>query len=423
MIAQDRVAEFRSLTAEAIEDYPLWHGGQLLLAVLASLDGDHNAAASTLNRLTAQMDSMPVPPDAALLAVQEIRFDVPETLQQAVVDLLSKSIREDPSPQDRPYRNTAGSVLVEWLARLGQADAARTTAAATLQKIDFQSLARDGSIDLARANQLIDAASQLTRLKQPLAAAQLLNDGRLLVDESGLQLDRNTRSRLNELRRRLRSAVSDDELLRWLTPVPAKEMDLLLYVDRDGRLQSFVVDRLQERLTKNGAWADRLKQFLDDPAAGPAVVAATAAVAHAMSDQNLLTAAMDRLQKSSGASSSTSSAVKEKDRPLGVVAAWLAVRHRLSSSAEKWEQRLAEKAATAAISRGRNDWAAAILEEQGELAIRRDDRDAANQAWTELLDVVLSSPTSPAADDDASTAPDALDLLRQTLLSDGPVAP
>lgn len=423
MIAQDRVAEFRSLTAEAVEDYPLWHGGQLLLAVLDSLDGDHHAAASTFNRLTAQTDSMPVPPDAALLAVQEIRFDVPETLQQAVVDLLSKSIREDPSPQDRPYRNTAGSVLVEWLARLGQPEAARTTAAATLQQIDFQSLAGDGSVDLTRANQLVDAANQLTRLKQPLAAAQLLNEDSLLVDESVLQLDRNTRSQLNELRRRLRSAVSDDELLRWLTPVPGQETDLLLYVDRDGRLQSFVVDRLQERFARDAAWADRLKQFLDDPVAGPAVVAATAAVAHAMNHQHLLTAAMDRLQKSGDGSSPTSSAGDEKDRPLEVAAAWLAVRHRLSGSPAKWERRLAEEAATAAISSGRNDWAAAILDEQGELAVRRNDRDAASQAWTELLDVVLNSPTSPAAEVDASTAPDALDLLRQTLLSDGPVQP
>lgn len=418
---QDRAHEFMQLTKTAVEKFPLWYGGRLLLAALQHLDGAHDAATDTLRQVIDSMDDIRVPPDAALLVAQEIQPDAPLKLRQAVVDLLATALREDPAPVVRSYRHTPGALLAERLADLDRHTEAVDAAEAAFQRIDFRALAQDSSLEETVSREAIAAARHLLQLNYSFAAARRLHQHNLLSDRTALPLPRRLLDEARQVRRDVQQNIHAEELLLWMRPDRRPTADPLPHVAASGRLQTHLTDLLSQRARNDSELTERLQSLVMEFPADVLVNAATATVAYDLQNASLIKIVEQNLRQI--ADETNASRSDRSGDSLADILLWLAVRPKLHQTPSDSVRHLIDRSISATRGLQRSEWTAAILDELGDQALRRGDRTAAKAAWSQLLDVVLQD--GPATGDDGSEAthPQAIELLRRVLLNDSPANP
>ena len=88
---QKRVEEFRKVVASAVEQFPGWHGGKLLLAVLYEREGQSDLAQQQLRSIKQSSTAPFIPSEVALLVGIELRTSTGPLLNETVALLESSS--------------------------------------------------------------------------------------------------------------------------------------------------------------------------------------------------------------------------------------------------------------------------------------------------------------------------------------------
>lgn len=122
---QNAMPEFLTSLESATQKFPDWVAGQLLLAVLHSKRGEVAECKEILTRVCASFGESPVPVDAALLVVSELRSSSgPRELDSLIAELLQLALAGNQLQVWRGFQVSPYSMLVSVLTQLGQEDAA-----------------------------------------------------------------------------------------------------------------------------------------------------------------------------------------------------------------------------------------------------------------------------------------------------------
>ena len=384
---QDALNSFAEKVNAAMNELPEWEGGPLLLAVLKAELGDMPAAQQLLKRGT----TMDVPADAAMLIARQLSSRSELTPQ--LISLLESSLSSG-APVLRLYDGTAGRMLVELMIRNGAGPQARSIALETLGRTDLSTISGSdvGKQRLTSAQQLFSVSRQFARLGQFVAALEFLE----MMRQQTAEIPRDMLFAAGTLRRQCLERVQPQDLVDWLIQGSAESPpDLLLSVPEkpENRLKSLVIDRLAaaapESLPKLlGTLNLKLKQKQSNLAVAIAafVVAQRSGMTEAgQPARDWLTqwvkVAPDRKQSTE-------------------IALWLVARELPESS---MRQILATRATDAAESLGASGRLQSILQEEGEIALKRGQPELADRAWSRLLGVVMSSTGSRDADSVSSS--------------------
>ncbi|MEQ9407879.1 MAG: tetratricopeptide repeat protein [Fuerstiella sp.] len=426
---QQQVAEFRSTVATAVAKFPAWHGGRLLLAVLHEREGALDAAAAELKNVTTSNEVPVIPLEVAWVVASELS-DRSMPLLPQVTKLLAETLSGDARPEERPYDETPARLLADLYVRQQQNREARQQVEIALKRASLEKLAEryDSDIAAARQHELVAAGRHLLEMGFPLSAWHLFAIAKSetpssshLVSAAQLSaLEHQAAARLNvaHVMAYLREATADFQ--NASTATPSMNLMLIPPTSADQPVRSVVLEGMKtlkfssQELPPLRAAAERLLADSADRDAAPAVFAV--GLAAITDDAELMARGFDALKRNLDATASRSAAVPDE------LSMWLAARIALQSQRTELAARLADRAAAAADLSENRFWLQSLLWERGRLALRADDRQAAEQAWYRLLDAVLDDqPQAPPAagttEETASdAAPSSLQELRTRLL-------
>ncbi|MEZ6123461.1 MAG: tetratricopeptide repeat protein [Planctomycetaceae bacterium] len=417
--------QLAALTADvrsAMEDFPGWHGGQLVLAVLEARSGNIRQANDLLAGLNRRSDSVHVPVNSAWLAGAELEAMNAE-FTPAAADMLSAALEHEPWSSDQGFSASPGRRLAVLRKRQEQPAAAREAVLTTLQAQRQLTSAEPGLQAFRLLQDLKSAADELAELHFSLDAIGLLQQmtPELFAESQPYKAAASAGQLLQSAARRqqeLASAVTVGELLTHLNRVDTGAPDLLLKAPAEGQTvdwSSSAVVQIVRRLAADRVVRRELEGALSmqlQTSRSQSAAIVMFAFAQAVQNENLqeeaLTVLADRERS-------------DDDHPATGAAEWLVARILLKDQRHSDHARLLAEHAEAASERWAADdaegrrWLAALLRERGELAVAAGDLKTASAAWTHLLDTIL--PPTPAADAAVQDAGSSLQELRKRLLS------
>lgn len=409
----------------ATERFPHWHGGRLLLAVLLAKSGRTEAAADVLSAVVEAVESDGVPESVALLVAQELRSS-DETLAEPLISLLRIALNRSGPVVLSNYEQSAGCLLAELYAKQQRHDEARAEVYRSLIRIDesFSGSAAGEAEALRRQELYVAAGRHLLQMKYFVSASHVLAEAERFSHGKPTALSR----RVTELRRRAIASVTVDEMAEALarTPVPLHRHEfsvavsglLLVHEQRTSQpIRSLLLDRLRQ-LASRSSDADRLVTSLTEILAGveprPEAAVAGVLLGHQLQNEQLLAQSIAVL--SSLLKNASAQTLRAGDLVFWPAARVLATIPEESSLADA----LATRASAAAASMEDTLWLEALLQEQGDTAVANGNPEAADKAWTSLLDAILADrgagPFHDASQQGTATT-SALQELRSRLLN------
>ena len=384
---QNALARFTEKVEQATKQLPEWEGGPLLLALLKAENNDLAAAA----RLLEAGASTAVPSDAAMLVAGQLQRH--RQLTPQLISLLEGALSSAP-PAVRPYESTAGHMLTELLIVEGSASKARETALDTLARTDLSAIVGSDPEKQRRvtAEQLFSVARQFARHQQYVATLEFLE----MTRQQNVELPRDLLFAAGALRRRALEQVRASEMVRWLsqgTRTAAPDL-LLSYPQKpDDRISSAIVDRLA------GAGEEVRETFLKTP--GNALSPDGGNLSLAISTWLVAQRSQDSRMQQNADEWLTAWIKGAPEKKQSVeVGLWLVAREMSDSTVR---QSLVNRAVEAAEALGDQARLQSILQEEGEIALKRGQPERADQAWSRLLRSVMSS-TGNRSDDSVSSS-------------------
>ncbi|MCA9083764.1 MAG: tetratricopeptide repeat protein [Planctomycetaceae bacterium] len=430
----DRFPAFIERVESALETMPEWLGGRLLLGVLKARTGETAAAAEQFLITQNLSANNPVPLNAIWLVVAELS-PVPSEFQTSLASILNRSVQSFPTKTDQVrYAGSPEFHLVELLHQTGQKTEALRTARHVVQMLEDRIQGQSGKEKVSGLEDLLAVCDQLYRLDFPLHCLSILNrlDGQFAtVSSTWASTVQQLRRHSRDLHSSLTRSISPVSVLRYLQDAAAPELnfapDLLLQVKGDSLNHLQLHSILIEELTSfSGMSAEEVEEIavglsglLNHKPAPDIGTGIAAAVFAARFDRPILLK-----QSVAWLLTSHQDVIKSTSESDSVAALWLVVQaigDRLEYQAAV--EQFASAAETAAVNSGNRLILAAIQKERGQQAIQRGNPQAADLAWSELLDTILQRPDSSissgtpgTSESSEPTSASALQELRRDLL-------
>lgn len=385
---------------QALKDYPTWHGGRVLLAVLLLDQGRTEQAQELLRQIAGDKDALFMPVHVAWLLSQEIQRSDARQLDALSIELLQRVLTTEP-----PFPAGVVHSASLWLARRFQKRNEHSRAVAalsdSLRQLNVADAVKRATIVLDTAQALHELGYQFhaLRVAQQISAASFADptekSARKLLDRAGA------------IRRASGGLSSQAAAIYLQLSASQPDEDLFLEVPqsgrRSGRLRSLVLDTLLDDRSGRSRIA-QLTALAQNEAVTVHIATAAVVLGHGRDDPTLLQAgatAFERLTRS--------------DAPLPHIA-WLAVRPLKDGSDDTSLANAIQSRVLQTQSKGRPWIHAAMLTEAAEIATAAGDQSASRNAWNRALDLLLAEDQGTAAGAESDTSRKALRELRSLLL-------
>ncbi|MCR9201065.1 MAG: tetratricopeptide repeat protein [Planctomycetaceae bacterium] len=404
-LQQDRklAARYTQRVERALQEYPNWHGGRVLLAVLLLDQERAEQSGALLEQIAADKEALFMPVHVAWLLSQEILRSDARHLDAPSIDLLQRVLKAEP-----PFPTGVANSASLWLARRFHQRAEHSRAVAVIT----ESLRRLRiTAPLQRATIVLDAAEELRRLGyqfHALRTAQQITAA-LFADPTDKPA-RKLLDRAAAMRRTADDLSSRAAALYLQMSASRQKEDLFLEAPQSGRhsgrLRSLVLDTLLGDRSRRIPTTD-LTQWVAKDDVPVHMATAAVVIGHGRRNSTLLQAGAAAFER-----------LTETRQSLPPVA-WLAVQALQDQPEYANLASVIQDTVLQTPADGRPWIHAAMLTQAAKRSAAAGDQNASKDAWNEALDLLLAEDQGTTAGTDSDSSPGALQELRSLLLPAG----
>jgi len=419
---QNRLEELAKEVTERIEQQPDWLGGQAFMVVLDVKRGKHNAARQ---RLTALIDEheKSIPLMVRWLVGQELE-SVAEL--NDVTLRLYESAKEEFLTNQYEFSYGPARRLVALYCQTGRKREARQVMLEVLRRQDYSRYgsSNPGYGEYRMLENQKSVAEELLKQGFPVDAFRLYSEALAAPEKieaakrwgGGDRLKTDLSKGLAKAQNAITAESLAAALRDWLAPTsvaPSQDaqsiVDLAIVVQpralETATVSSFFQTALQTVAMKGDAAevireaAASLAELRTEGEADISVIIARIIIADVGGDRELCGDMLDQLacwmdeHPLDELDQSERPNARQRDQATLQLPIWLAARVALmEETTEAIGEKLAARALLAAQRQNDKIWALAMLRERGQLALGSGDRAAAEQHWSQMLELILEQP-------------------------------
>ena len=450
----DRMATFKKEVEAALQKYPDWHGGKLILAVIETKTGAEKSAVQRIKEMLEDKDSG-LTGRVAMVVAQELREGKGEVLQSGI-RMMEFAVSNDSDNMHQQFEYSPGRTLVGMYANNGQRKKARDLMFKLLSDENYDRYGNNpGYAEYQRIQNNLAAGKQMLELDYPVEAMRLIGELNEGIFESAKRWGGSTdyyKRQVDDLRKKASAKITPEILVAVLedslSTEPAEPADDATTDDAEKstagkdndkpqkktnrptldfgmqppqgtldtlRMSAFLTDAFDQLKSSQDARqriAKRITDLRKDRPDDPSLVLAAAMLDP--TDNARLQQAVEFFKSAEAKSKNAKSDAADSNLQSAQISAWLIARSALKhKDTADLGQQLADLATTAARRDSNKQWLMSILRERGQLAMDAGQPDRAEQYWGEMLDMVLVKPKTDAKKSKSNSF---LDELKKRLL-------
>lgn len=414
---QGREAELRKEVLEALETYPEWSGGKVLLAVMDARSQRTDEAGKLLQEFLEQQDEDAMPVQVRRIVAQE--FEGVSGCEEIVVRLYESAVEDAMHEQHTEFYASparrlahlykddgrdadARKLLLQWMNRERDIDYYGNPDYAAYRQLEEKQTIGRQLMEMGFFLDVVQVSNQVLRDKATLQSAQRQHSWSRYEQQFQSQMDQALQKITAEslqatLEEMLQTSTRSEDTSR------AQEVDLILVIQPANVADAEIVSLLEsgiEAVAEDEETRGKVQKALARTGDGPGadlnsqIIRCLAALA--FDDQKSTQTTLDAIEQSlqdrplEELADGERANARQRAEAERYIALWLVARELFQHDTSLQVARRLEAAALEAARRQiEDDWYLAMLRELGQRAYEAEDRQQAQRVWAFMLEVIL----------------------------------